>query len=145
MTEPSSCACCRTMEASDIEEADLDHDDLDHEEFDPADLDEADLDSLCDSPLHDVIEDIRKQYSMGIIVILGEEGPLRQSELSDRLDVTSASSMVDRLKLLQADGLISRKSYDEVPPHVEYALTEQGHELAAHLKPLDEEIEAIFA
>lgn len=40
------------------------------------------------------------------------------------------------LKMLEAYGFVARRSFDVVPPHVEYSLTEHGLKLALHLRTL---------
>lgn len=50
--------------------------------------------------------------------------PWRFSELRQRLDIPS-TTLTNRLKDLTNEGLVVRKSYDEIPPRVEYTATEQ--------------------
>lgn len=90
----------------------------------------------CYCPLDGVIDTVAKKYSMQVVSILGVEGPTRYGELETRLEVTSSSTLSDRLADLVAAGLIERRSFDEVPPRVEYSLTPRGRELEARLQPL---------
>ena len=44
--------------------------------------------------------------------------------------------LIQQLKELEADGIVTRKDYQEIPPHVDYTLTDFGRSLARALKPL---------
>jgi DNA-binding HxlR family transcriptional regulator len=69
------------------------------------------------------------------ILIFGalEGGPQRFSQLSRRLGGVSPKVLTQVLRNLERDGLVSRKIYAEVPPRVEYTLTDLGRDL---LQPL---------
>ncbi|SMO83637.1 winged helix-turn-helix transcriptional regulator [Melghirimyces algeriensis] len=56
-------------------------------------------------------------------------GPKRFGELQRSLKGISPRTLSMRLKELEKEGIISRKIYSEIPPHVEYSLTEKGQEL----------------
>lgn len=55
--------------------------------------------------------------------------PWRFNELQRDLDGISQKVLTDSLRSMEADGLITRTVYPEVPPHVEYALSELGESL----------------
>ena len=57
------------------------------------------------------------------------EGPLRFSELSRRVPEATPKMLTAQLRELEGDGLLTRTVYPEVPPRVEYALTETGRSL----------------
>jgi DNA-binding HxlR family transcriptional regulator len=73
---------------------------------------------------------------MQIMGLLGVAGPTRYGEIEERLAATSTSTLSDRLDELTDADLIERRSFDEVPPHVEYSLTPRGRELEERLQPL---------
>lgn len=93
-------------------------------------------DVTCYCPLDGVIETVGRKYSMQVVAFLGSNGPTRFSELEDTLGVTSSSTLSDSLAELVDEELIERRSFDEVPPRVEYSLTPRGRELEARLQPL---------
>jgi DNA-binding HxlR family transcriptional regulator len=93
-------------------------------------------DVTCYCPLDGVIETVSKRYAIQVIALLGADGPMRYSDLEDRLGVTSTSTFADRLDDLADAGLIERRSFDEIPPRVEYSLTARGRELESRLQPL---------
>lgn len=57
------------------------------------------------------------------------EGTLRFNELCRRTPSATPRMMTLQLRELEADGIIHRQIYAEVPPRVEYSLTEMGHSL----------------
>lgn len=90
----------------------------------------------CYCPLDGVIETVGRKYSMQVVAVLGANGPTRFGELEDALGVTSASTFSDCLSDLVDAELIERRSFDEVPPRVEYSLTPRGRQLEERLRPL---------
>lgn len=56
-------------------------------------------------------------------------GSRRFGELEESLAGISPKTLSQRLKMLEAASLISRQAFAEIPPHVEYALTEKGKAL----------------
>ena len=57
------------------------------------------------------------------------EGPRRFSELEHSCAGISPRTLSERLRALEADGIVVRRSYPESPPRVEYELTEKGEAL----------------
>jgi DNA-binding HxlR family transcriptional regulator len=64
------------------------------------------------------------------------DGPLRYSDLRERLDGIAPNILSARLKKLEQDGLIVASPYSERPPRFEYSLTETGRELSDLLRLL---------
>ena len=60
----------------------------------------------------------------------------RFNELQRRLDGITHATLANQLKELENDGLISRKAYPEVPPRVEYTLTDLGESFVPLLKQM---------
>ena len=63
-------------------------------------------------------------------------GPSRFGDLRRLVAGISEKMLIQELKEMIADQLVSRRDYQEVPPRVEYSLTKFGHSLAAVLEPL---------
>lgn len=70
------------------------------------------------------------KYKMIILYTLyTNNGPIRYIELKRAINKISFKSLTNTLKELENDQLILRKEYPQVPPKVEYSLTEQGKSL----------------
>ena len=57
------------------------------------------------------------------------DGPCRFTELQRSLTGISPRTLAQRLRTLETEGLITKQVFAEVPPRVEYTLTERGHSL----------------
>ncbi len=66
------------------------------------------------------------------------ERPWRFNELQRNLDGISQKVLTDSLRSMEADGIITRTVYAEVPPRVEYALSELGESLKPILDVMKE-------
>lgn len=73
-----------------------------------------------------------------IIVLVIKDRKLRFGELAVRINVISRKVLTDQLKEMQTDGLIIREEFKELPPRVEYSLTEKGLALLPILYQLEE-------
>lgn len=73
---------------------------------------------------------------MQLVNVIGAHGSLRFSELEEHLPTASTSTLSDRLEELVETGLVTRTQYNEIPPRVEYELTDDGKELRTKLEPL---------
>ncbi|WP_306052098.1 winged helix-turn-helix transcriptional regulator [Natronococcus wangiae] len=92
--------------------------------------------AVCYCPVDGVIETISKKYALQIVGLVGAHGPMRYGELEDRLNATSSSLLSERLEELTDEGILERRSFDEIPPRVEYSLTPRGRELETRIQPL---------
>jgi DNA-binding HxlR family transcriptional regulator len=63
-------------------------------------------------------------------------GPTRYGELKRAIRDVSDKVLIQQLKELDADGVLVRNDYKQVPPRVDYTLTPLGHSLAQALEPL---------
>jgi len=93
-------------------------------------------DHICFCPLEGVIDVISKKWALLIVNALGNRGRLRFNDLVKELGGVSPKTLSDTLKELQAQGLIKRESFAEIPPRVEYSLTRDGAELRKSIIPL---------
>ena len=78
------------------------------------------------------------RWKPGILYQLVRGGKLRYSELRKQLPDVSERMLVLQLRELEQDGLIRRLVYAEVPPRVEYELTEAGVSLKAVLRSMSD-------
>ncbi|UII31410.1 helix-turn-helix transcriptional regulator [Fulvivirga ulvae] len=76
------------------------------------------------------------RWKLSILAFL-IDGKLRYGELKKKLPAISERMLITQLKELQADGLITRIAYPEIPPRVEYQLTEKGATLKSILIELE--------
>lgn len=63
--------------------------------------------------------------------------PWRFNELKKNLDGISQKVLTDSLRSMEADGIITRTVYPEVPPRVEYALSELGESMRPIIKAME--------
>ena len=82
----------------------------------------------CDR-MEQVMDQISGKWKMRILFMVGAHGTLRYGELRKLLDGVTHKMLSNQLKELAADGLVQRIDYNEVPPRVEYRLTENGEAL----------------
>ena len=64
------------------------------------------------------------------------DGTLRWGELRREVDGISEKMLAATLRTFEADGLVHREAYPEIPPRVEYSLTARGRELCEAMAPL---------
>ncbi|GAA2067418.1 helix-turn-helix domain-containing protein [Streptomyces albiaxialis] len=72
----------------------------------------------------------------GLILFWLDEKPLRFGELRRTVEGISERMLILHLRELEAGGLVHREAHPEVPPRVEYSLTDFGRSLVAALAPL---------
>lgn len=72
---------------------------------------------------------INGKYKMTILYTLMEFGIVRFNEMKKYISGISYKTLSSTLKELEADQLIHRKEYPQIPPKVEYSLTERGKSL----------------
>lgn len=69
---------------------------------------------------------IQGKYKMTILYTLMEFGVVRFNEMKRYIGTISYKTLSTALKELEADGLVHREEYPQIPPKVEYSLTERG-------------------
>ncbi|GAB2615857.1 winged helix-turn-helix transcriptional regulator [Belliella aquatica] len=72
-----------------------------------------------------------------IILYVLRSNKRRFGEISARIPTISRKVLTEQLKELERDGLIERKQFKEIPPRVEYSLTEFGKSLAPVLNEME--------
>ena len=92
-------------------------------------------------PSREVLTHVTSRWGALVLIALNEE-TLRFSALCRRIGGVSERMLTHTLKLLESDGLVLRKAFDVVPPHVEYSLTPLGQQAATHVLALAKWVEA---
>ena len=87
-------------------------------------------------PARNVLDRFGNKWSTLVILVLNEEEKLRFNELHKVIGDISQKMLTVTLRNLEADGLVSRKVYPEIPPRVEYKLTPLGKSLVPHISSL---------
>ena len=72
---------------------------------------------------------IQGKYKMFILYTLMEFGVVRFNEMQKYIGTITFKTLSSTLKQLEADGLIIRTEYPQIPPKVEYSLSERGRSL----------------
>jgi len=94
--------------------------------------------------LNELLDLVSKRWFSDVLFCI-QEGNNRFKLIKDDLKYISDTILSDRLKLLERYSLITRTDYDEIPPKVEYALTEKGDELAELLEKMCEFSDTLMA
>ena len=89
-------------------------------------------------PIRNVVARFGDKWSLLVLLVIDGEGVVRFNELGRMIPDISTRVLSTTLKTLEADGLIDRKVYAQVPPKVEYTLTETGKSLIQLIMQLTE-------
>ena len=100
----------------------------------------TDIDSC---PVRNVLSRFSGKWSVLILCVLSENKDTRFNTIAKAIPDISPKVLSDTLKALEMDGLIRRRQYSEIPPKVEYSLTELGHSLLPILEELVRNFEAV--
>lgn len=90
----------------------------------------------CACPISGVIDLIGKKWTLCVVTTLGNAGSARFHALETALAGISPRTLTDTLRALEAEGLVERQAFAEIPPRVEYKLTKDGAELFSSIQPL---------
>ena len=66
------------------------------------------------------------KWKSRVICVLAEKGTLRYSSIRKEMANITDAVLASTLKELISDGIVKRQQFDEIPPHVEYCLSEKG-------------------
>ncbi|MCC8197210.1 MAG: helix-turn-helix transcriptional regulator [Tannerellaceae bacterium] len=87
-------------------------------------------------PIRDILCRLGDKWSMLVLVTLHTNGVMRFGDIHKSIGDISHRMLTVTLRTLEADGMVHRKTYPVVPPHVEYSLTDIGKSLIPHLQEL---------
>lgn len=91
-------------------------------------LTDAEIQEL-ESEMTELLNFLGKKHTLAIQRQFAySDGPLRFSDLEEALDI-SPNTLSDRLKEFTEVGLLTRRAYNEIPPRVEYTMTEKSRDL----------------
>lgn len=96
----------------------------------------------CFIPAQKILHIISRKWTIQLFFLLQENQKLRYNEIRHSLqkgwknNKISDSTLSARLTELTEEGLLERKVFTEMPPKVEYSLTEEGRSLTQALEPL---------
>jgi DNA-binding HxlR family transcriptional regulator len=85
--------------------------------------------SISSCPVRNIIARFSSKWAMLVLCVLSENETTRFNEIGKAIPDISPKVLTETLKGLEANGLISRKLYAEIPPRVEYSLTDLGKSL----------------
>lgn len=87
-------------------------------------------------PVRDVLSRLGDKWTMLVLITLSANGTMRFSDIHKTIADVSQRMLTVTLRTLETDGLVERNVYAEVPPRVEYCLTERGGSLMPHIEGL---------
>ena len=90
----------------------------------------------CCPRLHEAVELVGKRWTGAILAVLLQGGAMRFSEIAQAVPDLSDRLLSERMKELEARGIVERRVYAGSPVRVEYELTEMGRQLAPALAEL---------
>jgi len=93
-------------------------------------------DGECQCVASDLFDLLGRKYALDVVCIVANHGTARFGKIEAHLPGASSTTLSSRLDELEAAGMLARERYDEIPPRVEYDLTDEGLELAERLEPL---------
>jgi DNA-binding HxlR family transcriptional regulator len=120
------------MESTDVTTDDTPAEDATADAF--ADLSPEAVDCLCGAS--SVIDLLSRKYAIPVLCVLAASDTARFGDFENLLAGASTSTLSARLDEIVDAGLATRTQYDEIPPRVEYELTDDGRELGERLQPL---------
>ena len=93
---------------------------------------------IATCPIRNVVARFGDKWSLLVLLVVDRAGTVRFNELGRMIPDISTRVLSGTLKTLEADGLLRRKVYAQVPPKVEYSLTDTGKSLIPLVMQLTE-------
>jgi DNA-binding HxlR family transcriptional regulator len=87
-------------------------------------------------PARALLSRLADKWVMLVLLAL-RDGPMRNGALRRRIEGISQKMLTQTLRVLEEEGLVARQVFHVVPPHVEYSLSQQGHQVAVLLDQFD--------
>lgn len=89
-----------------------------------------------DCPIRNILSRVSDKWSLLVLYTLNLQGTMRFKALQRELPDISQKMLTSTLRTLVEDGYVHRVAYAEVPPRVEYSLTDRALSLLPHLQAL---------
>lgn len=89
-----------------------------------------------DCPIRNILARISDKWSILILFTLNQSEPMRFNALQKNIPDISQKMLTVTLRTLEEDGFVKRQVYAEVPPRVEYSLTDRATSLLPHINSL---------
>lgn len=83
-----------------------------------------------------ILEWIGNKWTLAVLLKISENEPVRFNELYRNIPLVSEKVLAQVLKQLTTDGIIDRQLFADVPPHVEYRISDLGKTLLPHVESL---------
>lgn len=93
-------------------------------------------DNFPNCPIRNILSRIGDKWSMLVLYTLSQQPVCRFNQLQRSIPDISQKMLTSTLKTLEADGIVDRKVYPEVPPRVEYSISKRGDTLLPILQDL---------
>lgn len=87
------------------------------------------MENVTDCPIETVLDRVGGKWKLIILWHLSKNKILRYGEIKRMVNGITHKMLSQQLKELEGDGFIYREAYHQVPPKVEYSLSEQGQSL----------------
>jgi DNA-binding HxlR family transcriptional regulator len=88
-------------------------------------------------PFDEIVETLGKPHTLRILYGLYVRSPMRFGEIQEQIQV-QPKTLTSRLQELVRLGLVERVAFNEIPPRVDYSLTQKGRDLGRMFKGLNE-------
>ncbi|MDO4936702.1 MAG: helix-turn-helix domain-containing protein [Sutterellaceae bacterium] len=89
-----------------------------------------------DCPIRNVLARLSDKWSLLLLYWLNQKDVMRFGDLRRAVPDISQKMLTVTLRTLEVDGFVTRKVYPEIPPKVEYALTDRARSFIPHMEAL---------
>ena len=93
---------------------------------------------IKDCPIRNVLAHVCSKWSLLVIYVMHKSGNIRFGALNKAIPDISQKVLTSTLRSLEADGFVKRQVYAEVPPRVEYTLTDLGQSMMPILDAMEQ-------
>lgn len=84
-------------------------------------------------PIKDVLHTVGDKWSVSVMVLLSGNKTMRFNEIKNNINGISQKMLTVTLRELESFGLLGREVFPQIPPKVEYTITDMGEEFVRHL------------